>query len=138
MVEQKVVALLMSIRFRPTTQMPEWRNGIRTRLKILRSVKVIRVRVPFWAHWENDRVVECTGLENRQSLNRFVGSNPTSPAKILKQNGRILRKKCTDWHCLGIYHNDCFNICGVEHLPDCSDWDLGAYNIHYIFSRCIF
>jgi hypothetical protein len=30
------------------------------------------------------RVVECTGLENRRTLTRTVGSNPTSSAIIIK------------------------------------------------------
>ena len=34
-------------------------------------------------NWMGGRVVECTGLENRQRGNSFVGSNPTSSASFM-------------------------------------------------------
>ena len=36
--------------------------------------------------WRGGRVVEGTGLENRQACKRFVGSNPTLSAKFLYHN----------------------------------------------------
>ena len=42
------------------------------------------------------RVVECTGLENRRTLTRTVGSNPTSSA-IIKENN-ILKQLLIVFH----------------------------------------
>ena len=46
-----------------------------------------RHRVPFLSERRRGgRAVECTGLENRQGCEPFVGSNPTLSARLYKLN----------------------------------------------------
>lgn len=55
------------------------------------------------------RVVECTGLENRRTLTRTVGSNPTSSARLhlkIRDLGKALKMRAFFLFMLHAPHDD--------------------------------
>lgn len=57
---------------------PAWKAGNPTRIREFESLR-------YRHNWTSGRVVDGTGLENRKTGNRLVGSNPTASASLLSR-----------------------------------------------------